>query len=267
MASSGGTTQRVLSAVIRVNDRFTSPMQRIIRITQRFQSVANRIRPIVARVRDLASPVITRIQSGLRRLADTRVGRFVISAVDKVTQVLNPVVSRVRNFVSGHYQAVLSAIDKATKVISSVLGKAKAFAGKMYSATVSVKDKASSILGSLKGKLAALAGGVTIGVALKTGIEGLGEEQTQKITINRVFENAGGTKKQAQKQTQEYYKYLEEYANKTPFSTSEMTQFGTKSAMMAKGDMGMAKQLTDAQANVKAIVGELKLPTCYSNVA
>ena len=51
------------------------------------------------------------------------------------------------------------------------------------------------------------------------------------------------------------------YANKTPFSTSAVTQFGVKSMMMAKGDIDQAKKLTDLQGNVKAFVGNLRTET------
>ena len=109
--------------------------------------------------------------------------------------------------------------------------------------------------------------GATITLAAKTGFNEIANEQTQKLTINRVIQNSGASKEQAKKSTDEFYKYLEDYANKTPFETSAVTQFGVKSMMMAKGDIEEAKKLTDLQGNVKAFVGELKLPTCYRNVA
>ena len=147
----------------------------------------------------------------------------------------------------------------ASKVLTKVKGTLKSFVSKAWSATVSVKDKASTLLSSIQGKLSALALGATITVGAKTGFNELANEQTQKLTINRVIQNSGASKEQAKKSTDEFYKSLEDYANKTPFETSAVTQFGTKAAMMAKGDINNAKQLTD-------MMGEYIAPS-YRNIA
>ena len=147
------------------------------------------------------------------------------------------------------------------------MGKLKAFGQGSYNAVVKVKDMATGVLGSIGSKLTALAGGITIAVVAKVGYEGLAQEQTQKLTISRVVENTGATKEQAKKTTEEYYKYLEEFANKTPFTTAEVAQMGTKSMLISKGDVELAKKVTDAQANVKAFVGVCYIADCYRNVA
>ena len=126
---------------------------------------------------------------------------------------------------------------------------------------MSVKDKASSVLSSIQGKLSALALGATVAVGAKTGFSELANEQTEKLTINRVIQNSGKSKEEAKKSTDEFYKYLEEYANKTPFETSAVTQFGTKAMMMSKGNVDNAKNITDMMGNVKAFVGNLKTET------
>lgn len=123
---------------------------------------------------------------------------------------------------------------------------------------VKAKDGASALLGMIKSKLRALARGVVIVATAKMVVEGIGAEQTQKITINRVFENAGLSKAQAKKQTEQYYSYLEDYANKTPFSTRSVARFGTKAAMIAKGDMNQAKEITALMGNTKAFVGDMR---------
>lgn len=144
------------------------------------------------------------------------------------------------------------AVQQVGATLKSVTGKGA------HWITLKAKDGASATLGMLKSKLAALARGVTIVATAKMVIEGIGAEQTQKITINRVFENTGLSKSQAKKQTEQYYSYLEEYANKTPFSTRSVAQFGTKAAMIAKGDMGQAKEITGLMGNVKAFVGDMR---------
>ena len=98
-------------------------------------------------------------------------------------------------------------------------------------------------------------------VGAKTGFNELANEQTQKLTINRVIQNSGQSKEQAKKATDEFYKYLEDYANKTPFETSAVTQFGTKAMMMSKGNVDNAKNITDMMGNVKAFVGDLRTET------
>lgn len=140
--------------------------------------------------------------------------------------------------------------------INELKGKLKGIKEKVIPARV--QDKASPILQGIKGKLMSLAAGVTFTAVAKVALEGIGQEQTQKITINRVFENAGQTKKQAKKATNDYYKYLESYANKTPFSTASVAQFGTKAAMISKGDMAQAKEITRLMGNTKAFVGDMR---------
>ena len=227
-----GNTERVLRARIQAVDNFTQPMRRVISQTKAFQAVAKAVKPVVFKAKDMASKVINKVKAQIDKFKNTKFGQF-----------------------------ILKAKDMASKVLTKVNGMLKSFASKAWSATVSVKDKASSILSSIQGKLSALALGATVTVAAKTGFNELANEQTEKLTINRVIQNSGQSKEQAKKATDEYYKYLEEYANKTPFSTSAVTQFGVKSMMMAKGDIDQAKKLTDLQGNVKAFVGNLRTET------
>lgn len=223
------STEKVLRAKIQAVDNFTKPMQKVISQTKTFQATAKAVKPLVLKAKDMASKVISKVKAQVDKFKATKFGQF-----------------------------VLKAKDMASKVLSKVNGTLRAFAGKVWSATVSVKDKASSVLSSIQGKLSALALGATVMVGAKTGFNELANEQTQKLTINRVIQNTGQSKEQAKKATDEYYKYLEDYANKTPFETSAVTQFGVKSMMMSKGDIEEAKKLTDLQGNVKAFVGTLR---------
>ena len=227
-----GNTERVLRARIQAVDNFTQPMRKIISQTKAFQAAAKTVKPIVLKVKDMASKVINKVKAQIDKFKVTKFGQF-----------------------------VLKAKDMATKVIKKVTSLAKSFVSKVWRATVTVKDKASSILSSIHGKLGALAAGATIILAAKTGFNELASEQTQKLTINRVIQNSGASKEQAKKSTDEFYSYLEEYANKTPFETSAVTQFGTKAMMMSKGDVDNAKQLTGMMGNVKAFVGDLRTET------
>ena len=227
-----GNTERVLRARIQAVDNFTQPMRRIISQTKAFQAVAKAVKPIVLKVKDMASKVINKAKAQIDKFKNTKFGQF-----------------------------MLKAKDMASKVVNKVKGTLKSFASKAWSATVSVKDKASSLLSSIQSKLSALAVGATIMVGAKTGFNELANEQTEKLTINRVIQNSGKTKEDAKKATDEFYKYLEDYANKTPFETSAVTQFGTKAMMMSKGNVDNAKNITDMMGNVKAFVGNLRTET------
>ena len=226
------STEKVLRAKIQAVDNFTKPMQKVISQTKAFQATAKAVKPLVLKAKDMASKVISKVKAQLDKFKATKFGQF-----------------------------VLKAKDMASKVLTKVNGMLRSFASKAWSATVSVKDKASSLLSSIQGKLAKLALGATITLGAKTGFNELASEQTQKLTINRVIQNSGKSKEQAKKSTDEFYKYLEDYANKTPFETSAVTQFGTKAMMMSKGNVGNAKELTSMMGNVKAFVGNLRTET------
>ena len=227
-----GNTERVLRARIQAVDNFTQPMRKIISQTKAFKAVAKAVKPLVLKAKDMASKVINKVKAQIDKFKATKFGQF-----------------------------MLKAKDMASKVVNKVKGTLKSFASKAWSATVSVKDKASSLLSSIQGKLSALALGATVTVAAKTGFNELANEQTEKLTISRVIQNSGKTKEDAKKATDEFYKYLEDYANKTPFETSAVTQFGTKAMMMSKGNVDNAKNITDMMGNVKAFVGNLRTET------
>lgn len=223
------STEKVLKAKIQAIDNFTKPMQKVISQTKAFQATAKAVKPLVLKAKDMASKVISKVKAQVDKFKATKFGQF-----------------------------ILKAKDMASKVLTKVNGMLRSFASKAWSATVSVKDKASSVLSSIQGKLTALAGGITVGVVAKMGIDGLGQEQTQKLTINRVLTNSGMSKENAKKEMENYYSYLEDYANKTPFETKTLAEWGTKAMMISKGDVDLAKKYTDAMANTKAFVGDMR---------
>lgn len=168
------------------------------------------------------------------------------------TKVISKVKGVLQTVTSKAWSAMLKAQDKISPIIGKVKGILKSITGKAWSALVKVKDMATSVLSKIKGMLVGLAAGVTVGV--KVAVQGLIEEQNNKITIDRVLKNSG--LKDYKKVGEKYYKYLEDYANSTPFTTAEMTTAGTKAMMMAKGDTGQAKQILDMITNTKAFVGD-----------
>ena len=262
------SSEKVLKATIKLVDNFTRPMENAVRRTRELGNTHRELAKRLGKPLNFLFKMDSRVHSYLSKIK-AQYTRLKTSFKDyiKVKIEANKAIATI-NILKRHFsalknlktfKAMVSLKDKVSGTLSKVTGKIKSFASKAWSATVSVKDKASSLLSSIQGKLSALALGATITVGAKTGFNELASEQTQKLTINRVIQNSGKSKEQAKKSTDEFYKYLEDYANKTPFETSAVTQFGTKAAMMAKGDINNAKQLTD-------MMGEYIAPS-YRNVA
>lgn len=185
---------------------------------------------------------------------------IVIKATDKAIPIINKVKANVDKLKAmKSVQMLLKAKDQATKVISAAYSGAKKLAGYTATVTIKAKDMASGVINKVSGSAKALAMAGVAGAGI--GVAGLASEETQKITINRVIQNSGKSKAEAKRSTDEYYKYLTEYANKTPFETSAVQQFGTKAMMISKGNIDNAKQYTGAMGNVKAFVGDLRTET------
>lgn len=196
----------------------------------------------------------TKVKGMLKSL---KVVKMTMNLKDKASNTLTKVKGKISALSKSKTMVRIKAVagdvfKKTAKVASAIKGLYKA----AKPIAIKVKDMASKGLSKIKGLVAGLAAGVT--VVAKVALDGIGQEQTQKITIGRVFENSGQTKAQAKKSTDEYYKYLEQYANKTPFSTQSVAQFGTKAALISGGDMGKAKEITGLMGNVKAFVGDMR---------
>ena len=257
------SSEKVLRATIKLVDNFTRPMERATQRTRELDTNYRKLAKILGKPLNFAFKLDSKVFSYLNKIK-AQYTRLKTSFKDyiKVKIEANKAIATI-NILKRHFsalknlktfKAMVSLKDKVSGTLSKVIGKIKSFASKAWSATVSVKDKASSLLSSIQGKLAQLALGATITVGAKTGFNELANEQTQKLTINRVIQNSGQSKEQAKKATDEFYKYLEDYANKTPFETSAVTQFGTKAMMMSKGNVDNAKNITDMMGNVKAFV-------------
>lgn len=253
--------EKKLKATIELKDKYTKPIQNVTKKTQIFSKVASKVKAVVIKADDKASKTIEKVVGRIKKLKSIKAPRFVIKAKDSASKVISKVkgsISKIKNLKT--VQLAIKAKDNATNMLSKIHGKAKGIARNVYSITIKAKDLASGVIDKIKGKAKALGmvalGGATAGATV--GVKGLAEEETQKITINRVIENSGKSKKQAKKATDNYYKYLADYANKTPFTTQEISGFGTKGMMMAKGNVKSAKNYTDMMANVKAFVGDMR---------
>ena len=171
-------------------------------------------------------------------------------------QAQNAVKKDIRFKARADVQQAQASMDK--------LKLAKLALGSKASIPAVLLDMATTGLKKIGGILKGLAKGVTIAVstagvrAAKRALDGLGQQQTQSITINRTIQNAGNSKAEARKMGKEYQKYLKDYSMKTPFTPQQMSMFGVKASMMEKGNLSQAKNTTDLMANVKAFVGDLR---------
>ena len=111
------STEKVLKARIQAVDNFTKPMQKVISQTKAFQATAKAVKPLVLKVKDMASPIITKVKAQIDKFKATKFGQF-----------------------------ILKAKDEASKILTKVNSMLKSFTSKVWSATVSIKDKASSVL-------------------------------------------------------------------------------------------------------------------------
>lgn len=217
----------------------------------KLQKIINTVKPITLAIKDKSTPVVEKVKKILQKVTGKH-WNTIVKAKDMATKVISKVKGVLQSVTSKAWSAMLKAQDKISPIVGKVKGILKSITGKAWSALVKVKDMATSVLSKIKGMLVGLAAGVTVGV--KVAVQGLIEEQNNKITIDRVLKNSG--LKDYKKVGEKYYKYLEDYANSTPFTTAEMTTAGTKAMMMAKGDTGQAKQILDMITNTKAFVGD-----------
>ena len=268
---------KTLQAVIRLKDELSKPLRDAHKAIEQTKNVTNTadeslkeiqrttektadsfetlrqvmkgIEPIILTIKDKVSPILDRVKGLLKQLGKNQV---VLKIKDKVSPVIDKVKGILKSITSKAWSAMLKAKDQLTPVVNKVTGLLKGITKGTYTALIKAKDMASSVIGKIKGLLAGLAAGVTIGI--KVGIDELGAEQMNKLSINRVLKNAGVS--DFQKVGDEYYKYLEQYAKETPFSDSEVAYTGTKSIQMAKGDLDEAKKLNELIGNTKAFVGD-----------
>lgn len=209
-------------------------------LTEFKDNISNKIKPVLSVVEKAKKNSKIKFLTAIQDKASPK-----MKSIQKGLDVLKKAKANIR----------VDAVNAKAK-IEEIKGKLKSIKEKVI--PTRVQDKASPILQGIKGKLMSLAAGITFTAVRKVAIEGIGQEQTQKITINRVLENSGQSKKQAKKSTDQYYKFLEQYANKTPFSTQSVAQFGTKAAIIEKGNIKEAKNTTALMGNVKAFVGDMR---------
>ncbi|MER0283391.1 hypothetical protein GSQ54_00755 [Clostridioides difficile] len=188
----------------------------------------------------------------LKKLKGGKLWNIIIGAKDKVSSVIGAILPKLMLFKSSLWRGVIAAKDMASGIISKVFPKLRLFAGKVWTGAIAVKDMASSILGSIKGKISDLTNGATIGVAVKKGIDLVGQEQNQKVILESVMKrNTGKTSK---KDVDTYYDSLLGIAKDTPFDPKDVVSMGTKAKMISNIiDGKKAEDITKAMVNVRAL--------------
>lgn len=188
----------------------------------------------------------------LKQLKGGKVWNIIIGAKDKVSSVIGVILPKLMLFKSSLWRGVIAVKDMASGIISRVFPKLRLFAGKVWTGAIAVKDMASSILGSIKGKISDLTNGATIGVAVKKGVDLLGQEQNQKVVLESVMKrNTGNVRK---KDVDTYYNDLLKIANDTPFDPEDVVSMGTKAKMISNITGGKKeKDITQAMVDVRAL--------------
>lgn len=188
----------------------------------------------------------------LKKLKGGKIWNIIIGAKDKVSSIIGLILPKLMLFKSSLWRGVIAVKDMASGIISKVFPKLRLFAGTVWKGAIAVKDMASGILGSIKGKISDLTNGATIGVAVKKGVDLLGQEQNQKVVLESVMKrNTGNVRK---KDVDTYYDDLLKIANDTPFDPEDVVSMGTKAKMISNITGGKKeKDITQAMVDVRAL--------------
>ncbi|MCC0636906.1 hypothetical protein [Clostridioides sp. ES-S-0001-02] len=198
-----------------------------------------------------AKKVLGKVLEKLKKISD-KAWPVVIKIKDTAKGVVSNLLEKLKYFIKNSWQGIVNLKDMASSIISKVFPKLRLFAGKVWTGAIAVKDMASGILSSIKGKISDLTNGATIGVAVKKGVDLLGQEQNQKVVLESVMKrNTGSTSK---KDVDKYYNRLVDMANDTPFDPEDVVAMGTKAKMISNITGGKKEEdITQAMVDVRAL--------------
>ncbi|WP_394869893.1 hypothetical protein [Clostridioides difficile] len=215
------------------------------------KKIGGKIWKIVIKAKDLTKRVISSILGKLKQV-EKRPYQGSINLKDMVSSAMGRILPKLMLFKNTFWSGVIAIKDMASGIISKVFPKLRLFAGKVWSGAIAVKDMASGILGSIKGKISDLTNGATIGVAVKKGVDLLGQEQNQKVVLESVMKRNTG--KVNQREVDDYYGSLVRMANDTPFDPEDVVAMGTKAKMISNITGGKKeKDITQAMVDVRAL--------------
>ncbi|HBG4727701.1 TPA: hypothetical protein ACRR23_000069 [Clostridioides difficile] len=215
------------------------------------KKIGGKIWNIVIKAKDMTKRVISSILGKLKQV-EKRPYQGSINLKDMVSSAMGRILPKLMLFKNTFWSGVIAIKDMASGIISKVFPKLRLFAGKVWSGAIAVKDMASGILGSIKGKISDLTNGATIGVAVKKGVDLLGQEQNQKVVLESVMKRNTG--KVNQREVDDYYGSLVRMANDTPFDPEDVVAMGTKAKMISNITGGKKeKDITQAMVDVRAL--------------
>ncbi|HGM3218225.1 TPA: hypothetical protein ACKOG4_000340 [Clostridioides difficile] len=215
------------------------------------KKIGGKIWKIVIKAKDLTKRIISSILGKLKQV-EKRPYQGSINLKDMVSSAMGRILPKLMLFKNTFWSGVIAIKDMASGIISKVFPKLRLFAGKVWSGAIAVKDMASGILGSIKGKISDLTNGATIGVAVKKGVDLLGQEQNQKVVLESVMKRNTG--KVNQREVDDYYGSLVRMANDTPFDPEDVVAMGTKAKMISNITGGKKeKDITQAMVDVRAL--------------
>ena len=215
------------------------------------KKIGGKIWNIVIKAKDMTKRVISSILGKLKQV-EKRPYQGSINLKDMVSSAMGRILPKLMLFKNTFWSGVIAIKDMASGIISKVFPKLRLFAGKVWSGAIAVKDMASGILGSIKGKISDLTNGATIGVAVKKGVDLLGQEQNQKVVLESVMKRNTG--KVNQIDVDDYYGSLVRMANDTPFDPEDVVAMGTKAKMISNITGGKKeKDITQAMVDVRAL--------------
>ncbi|EGT4519002.1 hypothetical protein DFW39_01395 [Clostridioides difficile] len=184
-----------------------------------------------------------------------KIWNIVIKAKDMTKRVISSILGKLKQVEKRPYQGSINLKDMVSSAMGRILPKLMLFKNtfcKVWSGAIAVKDMASGILGSIKGKISDLTNGATIGVAVKKGVDLLGQEQNQKVVLESVMKRNTG--KVNQIDVDDYYGSLVRMANDTPFDPEDVVAMGTKAKMISNITGGKKeKDITQAMVDVRAL--------------
>lgn len=198
-----------------------------------------------------AKKALGKVLEKLKKISD-KAWPVVIKIKDTAKGVVSNLLEKLKYFIKNSWQGIVNLKDMASSIISKVFPKLRLFAGKVWTGAIAVKDMASGILSSIKGKISDLTNGATISVAVKKGVDLLGQEQNQKVVLESVMKrNTGSTSK---KDVDKYYDRLVDMANDTPFDPEDVVAMGTKAKMISNITGGKKEEdITQAMVDVRAL--------------
>ncbi|MCC0713994.1 hypothetical protein [Clostridioides sp. ES-S-0077-01] len=206
---------------------------------------------IVIKAKDMAKRVISSTLENLKQITKNH-WQGIINLKDMASSAIGRILPKLMLFKSSFWSSVIAIKDMASGIISKVFPKLRLFAGKVWKGAIAVKDMASGILSSIKGKISDLTNGATIGVAVKKGVDLLGQEQNQKVVLESVMKRNTG--KVNQRDVDNYYEDLLDIADKTPFDPEDVVAMGTKAKMISNITGGKKeKDITQAMVDVRAL--------------